>query len=116
MKYFIKGYLFCLLISSLLFLNACNGNETRARNGRSKGKTGSRFSCPEAGLSEEQQTQIKELRQNFRGSNKDRDRGNREERQAVWLELQQNILATVPETEEQRAALSDCFKRKQSKH
>lgn len=113
MKYFIKHQLFCLFIGPLLFFSACNGKEGRTRNGHSERRAGRHLSCPEAGLSEEQQAQIRELRQSFRGSENNRNRG---EKGAAHMELNQSILATVPETEQQRAALSECFERRQNRH
>ena len=62
--------------------------------------------CPEAKLSEEQKAQVKELRENFRSSTQELDR---EGKQAARKELQQNILETVPTSEEQKTALSECF-------
>lgn len=124
MKYTIKNqHLFCLFISSLLFFSGCAGNESNnngneSNNGdkshkqRGRSHSDRKFSCPEAGLSEEQKAQIKEIRQNLRDSNHGLSR---EERQTNKAELQKTILETIPETEEQRAALEQCFEHRREK-
>ena len=66
--------------------------------------------CPEAELSEKQKSQVKELRKNFRSSIQELSK---KERQAARKELQQNILETVPTSEEQQAALAECFENRQ---
>lgn len=68
--------------------------------------------CPDATLSEEQQAQVKELHKGFWSSVQELDR---KEKRAVRKELQQNILDTVPTSEEQQAALAECFE-KRKKH
>ena len=62
--------------------------------------------CPKAELSEEQQGQVKELRKSFKSSVQELGK---KEKRAARKELQQNILETVPTSEEQQAALAECF-------
>ena len=112
MKYFIKQQLLYLFIGFLFFFNGCDGESSKQKGLQGergeRGNRGKRNFCSEAGLSEEQEEQIRELRQNFRASNPDLSR---EERQAASEELEQNILETVSENEEQKARLRECFKR-----
>ena len=68
--------------------------------------------CPEAELSEEQKAQIRELRQNFRNSVKDKSK---DERQAARAELHGHILEVVPTSEEQRVALSECYENRKKR-
>ena len=68
--------------------------------------------CPTAELSEEQKAQVKELRKGFKDSAQDLSK---EERRTARKELQQNILNTVPVSEEQKVALTECFENKKRK-
>ena len=68
--------------------------------------------CSEAELSEEQKAQMKELRKGFKASAQDLSK---EERRTARKELQQNILNTVPVSEEQKVALTECFENKKRK-
>ncbi len=80
-----------------------------------KHKRGRNF-CPEAELSEEQKAQVKELRKNSRSSVQ---KLSKKERRSARKELQQNILDTVPTSEEQQVALAECFenrKKHRKKH
>ena len=75
-----------------------------------------RHYCPEAELSEEQKAQVKELRKNFKAN---KEGLNREEKRAAWADLQQSILNDIATSEEQQAALSECFesrKKRKRKH
>ena len=75
-----------------------------------------RRGCPEANFSDEQKAQIKELRQNFRNAHQGQVL-TKEQRRAAKTELRQNILDTVPMSDEQRTALLQCFeRRKKHKH
>ncbi len=119
MKFLWKNKILCLSIL-LIFTNGCDettiSEDTRTENNRSKNHHPRNRAdidlCPEAGFSDEQKAKVKELRQSFRNSFRDIGR---EDRQDTWSELQQNILETVPTTEEQKAALSKCFERRQGK-
>ena len=68
--------------------------------------------CPEANLSEEQEAQIKELRQEVKASAEDLSR---EEKRAAWKDLRTRILERVVEGE-QREALAKCFENRKKKH
>lgn len=68
--------------------------------------------CPEAGLSDTQKAQIKEMRNNVKSSLHDMSR---EERRATWSAFEKNVLETVATTEEQKMALSKCFERKRER-
>ena len=68
--------------------------------------------CPEAGFSDEQKAQAKMLRHDFRASVESLSK---EERQAKRAELEQTILDTIAETDEQRTALAECFERRSGK-
>lgn len=107
MRYFNQR--FYLLIGLLLFFSGCTG-EGSGRRGDHRGERGELPSCPSAKLSEEQKEQIKKLHQDSKASSRDRGR---EERRSARETLQERILNTVPETEEQKAALMECFKRRQ---
>ena len=70
--------------------------------------------CPEANLSDEQKAQKKALHSEFRNSTEELSK---EERKAAKVQLRQNILAIASLTDEQRAALLQCFeRRKKRKH
>ena len=70
--------------------------------------------CPEAGLSEAQETQRKELTREFKASVEGL---NKAERKAQWEGFQQTLLDIIPETEEQETALAGCFERgKERRH
>ena len=112
MKYFMKNQRFCFLISLLLFFSSCGGDGS-GRRGDRRGGASEFPSCPAAGLSEEQKEQIKKIHQDSRSSSRDMSR---EERRSKSEELQKHILDTVPETEEQRTALSECFKRRRDRN
>ena len=62
--------------------------------------------CPEAGLSDEQTDQWQALRQDFKTSVEGLSK---KERRAKWAEFHQQVLETIPETDEQQAALEQCF-------
>ena len=68
--------------------------------------------CPEAGFSEEQKAHVKELRQDFKSSVEGLSR---EERRTAWSEFHQTVLDTIPETDEQKVALSECFEERKNK-
>ena len=68
--------------------------------------------CPTADLSEEQKAQVKELREGFKASTQDLSK---KEKRTAQKELQQNILNTVPVSEEQKVALTECFENKKDK-
>ena len=69
--------------------------------------------CPEANLSEEQQSAVRAIRQEFRASAEGKTR---EEREALRAEARQEILNTVPSSDEQRAALAECQQRGKKRH
>ena len=101
-----------MLISFLAvsFLTSCNEGRTKRSGPREgSGRTGGsdREICPEAGLSEEQKTTIRELRESSRKSTRNLSQ---EERHTQREQLHQAILA-VAETDEQKAALSECLSR-----
>lgn len=116
-------YLFILLIftgncEETIFSEADNveesntATENRYKRRHRRHKAGIPL-CPEAGLSDAQKEEIRELRHSFRDSARDT---NREDRQDTWFEFEQNVLNTIPTTEEQRAALSNCFERRQNRN
>ena len=63
--------------------------------------------CPKAELSEEQKNQIKEMRMQFKSSSQEMSR---EDKKTAREDMQKNILNTIASTEEQKAALANCFK------
>ena len=67
--------------------------------------------CPEANLSDEQKTQIKELRKDFRDSVKEL---NREDKEKARAEFHQTVLDTVAGNE-QKGALEECFERRKER-
>ena len=78
-----------------------------------KRKERKRNRCPEANLSDAQKKSIQEMRRNFKAQAGDLSEADRKQ---AKQELRQNILNTVLESDEQRAALSACWeKRKQRK-
>ena len=71
-------------------------------------------SCPEAGLSDEQAVQWETLREEFKASVEGLSK---EERRAKRAEFHQHVLEVLPETQEQRTALEECFdRRKERRH
>lgn len=115
MKVFITNKPLWLLFGLLFFLNGCGGDGRRG----DRGDRGGFPDCPAAGLSEEQQAQIREIHRNSRTSAGDREHrnegrreaveGGNEERRAAREKIQQQILDTVPKTEKQKTALAECF-------
>ena len=81
------------------------------RHHRGSRRSLSRFAsanfCPEAGLSEEQKEQIKNLSQE-----RDKQNLSREERRTAREELQKKILEEVASTEDEKTALSKCFEQR----
>ena len=68
--------------------------------------------CLEAGLSDEQKAAWQALRENF----KDSVEGlSKEEKKAKWAEFHQQVLDAIPETEEQKAALEQCFEKRKKR-
>ena len=111
MKYIIENQkLFYLFISLLWFFSSCSGDHSGRQ--RDQSRLSREISCPEAELSEEQKVQITEIRQSVRNSNHE---SSREERQIIGAELQEKILDIVPETEEQRKALTQCFEQRRER-
>lgn len=104
MKLFYKKSMLYYFISSLIFFSGCGDEGSSGR----RGERGDRHLCEEAGLSEEQKTQVREIHQKNRGSRE----LSREERRSARERAQKEILEKVPATEEQRKALSECFKRR----
>ena len=70
-------------------------------------------SCPEAGLSDEQKAQKEALREDFKASVE--EGLSKEERRAKWAEFHQQVLDTIAETDEQRAALEQCFEERKER-
>ncbi len=68
--------------------------------------------CPEANLSDAQKESIREMRRNFKAQVKDLSE---EDRKQAKQEFRQNILNTVLESDEQRAALSACWEKKKER-
>ena len=89
-------------------------NDQTAENNQTENRA-STDPCPEAELSDEQKTQIDELRHNVNSPELNLNRENRRIARSNYL---QNILETVSLTEEQRVALTNCFKykRKRRRH
>ena len=73
-----------------------------------KRRRGKQHRCPEANLSEEQQSAVQEIWREFRASAEGKSR---EERRELRAEFRQEILDTVPSSDEQRVALAECQQR-----
>ena len=69
--------------------------------------------CPDANLSAEQKNSMKKMWQNFREATKNM---NREEKKAERADLKTAILQEIPQTEEQRQALSQCMEQRRQHH
>ena len=63
--------------------------------------------CPKAELSEVQETQIKELLENFKAASHDM---HWKDKKAAWRELEKTILDIVSASEEQQTATAKCLK------
>ena len=109
------------LIFSLSIISCESGDRSNNNQGERRGpdnrdhrgsrQDSSRFTspnfCPEAGLSEEQKQQIKNLFQERGDQNL-----SREERRTAQEELQKKILEEIAKTEEEKTALSKCFEQR----